>query len=144
MPLGELFIKDLETGVWEDTYKEWGMSLSDTGLSALMTPAPNKEYIKSSSRLENGVRVVVDAKKDERSLTLPFHITAKTKDEFFTRYEKLCQVLSRGDVWIKTKYQPNVVYKCVYKNCSQFSQFIQLMAHFSLKLEEPNPKDRSE
>lgn len=144
MPKGELFIKDFASGTWLDAYDEWGMSMSDTGLSVLMTPVPNKEYLKSSSRLENGTRVIVNAKKDERSLTLPFHITAKTKELFFERYEKVCEILAQGNIWIKTKYQPNVVYKCVYINCSPFSQFIQQMAHFSLKLEEPNPADRSE
>lgn len=143
MPAGELFIKDT-SGLWQDTYEKWGMSMSDTALSKLMTPAPNKEYIENASRLEHGKRVIVNAKVDARKLSLPFHITANDKDLFFERYYALCQILESGNIWIKTKYQPNVVYKCVYINCTQFSQFVQQMAHFTLNLEEPNPKDRSE
>lgn len=143
MPKGELYIKDLG-GNWTDAYTEWGLSMSDTGLSSLMTPAPNKEYITDESRLEHGKRIIVDAKIDSRSLTLPVHITANSKEEFFERYGRFCEILAGGNIVLKTRFQPNIVYKCVYVNCSGFSQFVQEMAHFTLKLEEPNPTDRTD
>lgn len=143
MPKGELFIKDVN-GNWQDSYEAWGLSMSDTSLSALMTPAPNKDYIKNRSRLESGERCIVNAKKDSRSLNLSIHIKAKTKEDFFNKYNEFCKVLGSGNVWIKTKYQDGVVYKCIYINCPQFSQFMQGMGFFTLKLEEPNPDDRVE
>lgn len=44
----ELFING------KDAYVEWGISMDNTSLSALMTPAPNKAFIESESRLEHG------------------------------------------------------------------------------------------
>ena len=36
------------------------------------------------------------------------------------------------------------IYKTIYLSCNQFTQFMRGIASFSLKLNEPNPKDRSE
>lgn len=129
----------------KDARQEWGISLSDGALSALMTPAPNKAYITSRSRQEHG-SVVINAnpKVDERSLSLPIHLTAPTKELFFERYERFCnEVLATGVVDIVTKFQPNITYKCIYESCSQFSQFEQGIGKFILKLIEPDPTNRS-
>lgn len=48
MPQEELFING------KDAYTTWGISMDDTALSALMTPAPNKEFIENKSRMEHG------------------------------------------------------------------------------------------
>lgn len=45
MPQEELFING------KDAYTTWGISMDDTALSALMTPAPNKEFIENKSRM---------------------------------------------------------------------------------------------
>ena len=139
MPKGELFINNV------DAYTQWGVSLSDTALSALMTPSANKAYITNKSRLEHGKRVIVnDTKVDERSITINIHLTAPNEQEFFNRYNKFCQeVLAQGVVDIKTKYQPNVVYHMIYESCTQFSQFMRGIAKFTLKLVEPNPNNRT-
>ena len=42
MPQEELFING------KDAYTTWGISMDDTALSALMTPAPNKEFIEKA------------------------------------------------------------------------------------------------
>ena len=143
MPKGELFINKNANGDWQDAYINWGLSLSDTGLSVLMTPPSHKEYISDDSRLENGKRVIVDVKLASRSLSLPVHITASSKELFYQRYLSFCEELKKGELQIMTKYQPEVVYRCVYIDCKQYSQFRQQMAHFSLTLDEPNPANRS-
>ena len=135
---GELYING------KDAYDTWGISMTDTSLSSLMTPAPNKEYIENSSRLEHGKRVITDnAKVDERSLSLEIHLIAPTRDLFFERYLSFCEELKKGALEIKTSYQVDVVYRMIYKSCSQFSQFMQGIGKFTLKLEEPNPEDRN-
>ena len=136
---GELFING------KDAYTEWGVSMDTSSLSALMTPAANKDLPENKSRLEHGKRVITDAsiiKIDERQFTLTINLTAKNEVEFFTRYNSFCEELATGRLNIYTKYQPGVVYKTIYKSCNQFTQFMRGIAHFSLKLEEPNPKDR--
>lgn len=135
---GELFING------KDAYTTWGISMDDTSLSALMTPAANKELIENKSRLEHGKRVIpVNPKVDERSLTLQIHLTASDQAQFFARYDSFCKELATGVLNIETKYQPGVVYKTIYQSCSQFSQFMQGIGKFTLKLNEYNPSDRS-
>ncbi|WP_298072229.1 hypothetical protein [uncultured Bacteroides sp.] len=134
---GELYING------KDAYDTWGISMADTSLSALMTPAPNKEYIENKSRLEHGKRVITEnVKVDERSLSLEIHLTATHKDQFFERYLSFCEELKKGALEIKTSYQKDVIYRMIYKSCSQFSQFMQGIGKFTLKLEEFNPENR--
>lgn len=138
MPKGELFING------KDAYVEWGLSMETGGLSALMTPPPNKELIENKSRLEHGKRVIASTNKlDERDLNLPIHITAISEEDFMSKYSSFCEELKNGKINITTKYRPNEVYRTNYMSCTQFSQFRQQMAKFTLKLNEPNPYDRS-
>lgn len=135
---GELFINN------KDAYTTWGISIDNTSLSALMTPAPLKEFPKDSSRIEDGTQVDVDnSKVDERDLTLQINLTAKTEEAFFEQYLSFCEELRNGSLYIRTKYQPDVVYKTIYLSCNQFSQFMRGIGKFILKLNEPNPTDRN-
>ena len=130
---GEFYIND------KDAYTTWGISMDTSSLSALMTPPPMKEFIENKSRLENGKRVITsDSKIDERNITLTFNLTAKS-----VRYNSFCEELATGVLHIRSKYQPNVVYKTIYLSCNQFTQFMRGIASFSLKLVEPNPADRT-
>ena len=156
MPKGELFFRNhdgitpvngsLSEG-WVDAYLQWGVSLTDSALSALMTPAPNKSVVENNSRIEHGKRVIknpVYSKKDERDVNLEMHINAKDKTDFFDKYDRFCsEVLDYGFIDIKSVYMPTKVFKMTYVNCSQFTEFIQQLARFTLRLNEPNPKDRS-
>lgn len=139
MPKGELFINGL------DAYERWGVSLSDTALSALMTPSPQKKFISSKSRLKDGKSIVVNNPKvDERSVSIIIHLIARNEAEFFSNYEKFCnEVLAKGYLTIETKFQQGVIYKMEYESCSQFSQFMRGIAKFTLKMTEPNPNNRS-
>lgn len=140
MPKGELWINGV------DAYMRWGVSLSDTALSALMTPSSNKAYITNKSRLEHGTRVILnDIKVDERSVSISINLTAKDEQDFFNKYNLFCkEVLAGGKIDIKTKYQKGVEYHMVYESCSQFSQFMRGIGKFTLKLTEYNPNNRDE
>ena len=135
---GELFINN------KDAYTTWGISMDDTSLSALMAPHPLKEFVENSSRLEHGKRVdTSNPKIDERNITLQLNLTARDKDEFFNRYLSFCDELAKGVLNIRTKYQPSVTYHTIYVSCSQFSQFMQGIGKFTLRLNEPNPSERN-
>lgn len=134
MPQGELYING------KDAYATWGISMDMSSLSALMTPASQKELVENKSRLEHGKRVVTaNPKLDERNLTLTINLTAPDEDTFFTRYQSFCEELATGVLNIRTKYQPTVMYRTLYLSCSQFTQFMRGIASFSLKLCEYNP-----
>lgn len=136
---GEYFING------KDAYTEYGISLSDGALSTLMTYPSMKENVKNKSRLQHGARVVVDNPKyDERSINLPFHITASSKTDFFTKYGKFCDdVLSTGKINISTIFQPTKEYKLIYESCQQFTEYEQEMAMFVLRCTEIDPTDRT-
>lgn len=134
---GELFINS------KDAYTTWGISMDTSSLSALMTPSPVKEFVENKSRLEHGKRIISSSPKvDERNVTLTINLTARNEQQFFERYLSFCSELETGVLNIKTSYQPNIIYKMIYLSCSQFTQFMRGIAKFSLKLNEPNPKDR--
>lgn len=136
---GELYING------KDAYLTWGISMDDTSLSELMTPPANKAFIENESRLQHGKRVLaVLPRMDQRNLTLQINLTAATEAQFFARYGEFCKELAAGTLHIRTKYQPGVVYKTIYLSCGQFSQFMRGIGKFSLKLNEPNPNDRTE
>ena len=106
--IGELFING------KDAYAAWGISMDDTSLSALMTPAPNKGLTENKSRLEHGKQIISsNPKKDERNLILQLNLTAPDRDTFFSRYDSFCNELDTGVLEIRTKYQPTVVYRTI-------------------------------
>ena len=164
MPKGELFIRKAseagtQNGGWVDAYDSYGVSFSDPSLSALVTPAPNKEPIQNKSRLQHGKRVVRNkdyVKKDEREVTLEMHISAANKAEFWTKYNAFCdEILDYGHIDIKHKDITYVdkedgnavkhkVFRMNYLSCTQFSEFMQQLAKFSLRLSEPDPANRKE
>ena len=146
MAKGILYIKTANTNGWVDAYDTWGLSLSQTGLSRLMTPAPNKSAVTNKNIISHGASVVQNTfYKDVRQVSLEVHITARTKDVFMQRYASFCsQVLDAGYILIKTSYQPNEVYHFLYLDCTQFSEFLREMAKFTLTLEEPHPEIRTD
>lgn len=128
----------------KDAYISWGISLDETSLSELMTPASNKEFIENESRLEHGKQVLVsNPRLNSRNLTLKINLTASSERQFFERYNSFCKELATGVLEIRTMYQPNLMYKTIYQSCSQFSQFMRGIGKFTLKLIEPNPNDRA-
>lgn len=136
--IGDLKINNI------DAFERYGINIEDGAISTLMTPAPMKGFIENKSRLRHGKVVLTKYPRyDEREITLPFHLIAKTKEDFFQKYHLFCEeVLSKGRIELITKYEPNVVYRLDYLSCTQFRQFIREMAVFSLKVSEPDPTNR--
>lgn len=141
MRIGEMFING------HDAYLTWGVYPDETSVSALMTPAPNKDYIYNESPLNNGKKLASqdkDIKIDSREFTLNLNFSAPSKDVFLTRYYAFCQdVLAKGVMKIEVKYLPNIVFKCVYGSCQQFHEWMFGLAKYELKLTELDPTDRS-
>lgn len=141
MRIGEMFING------KDAYLAWGIYLDSSGVSTLMTPPPNKEYIFNTSPLVHGQMLAsrdVDIKLASRDISLGLYFTAPTKETFLNRYNAFCNdILAHGKLDINVKYLPGVVFKCVYSSCSQFQEWMFGLAKFELKLTELNPMDRN-
>lgn len=126
--------------------KTYGISLAAGSFTALLTPVPVKEYITNKSALSHGKQVLCKddyrPKLDERDIQLTLHIHARDMNQFLERYNRFVEVLQKGKIDISTKYQPGVVYHCLYISCSQFLQYNGRLGKFVLKLNEPNPNKR--
>lgn len=136
--IGDLFINRI------DAYEAYGISLEPSARAALMTPAANKDLVSSASRLEHGTRYIAGyaPRSAERDVQLNLHITARSEADFLTKYAAFCAVLEGEKLDISIKEQPNVTYRCIYRSCTQYQEWGMGIAKFTLRLTEPNPKDR--
>lgn len=137
---GEVFINEL------DAFENWGISFTDKSLSTLMEPEPLKTPVENKSTTRDGkqIRKEDQPKVDERDLTLAVQLYARNRTELFSRLKSFKTELKKRRIVIRTKYEPGVYYRCDYQSCTQYTSFHRGMATFSLKLNEPNPNNRSE
>ncbi len=139
------YIRAIGDEEWKDLYAEYGIFLSDTAVSRLMTPAPNKEAIENNGSLMHGKRVIRDTdsvRKQDRNISLEIFI-AGPKSTFLARYGSFCQdILDKGFFEISTSYLPNTVYRLTYLDCTQFSEFDMNIGKFVLNVNEPDPTNR--
>lgn len=135
-----------------DTYTRWGITLAETSVTALMTPPPLKSYITNKSALAHGKQVLTDSgnvpKVDERDVQLVFALEAKTLAQFFMRYNSFCNEMKKGamtlllHVWEGDSYI-KITYNLTFNSCSQYSEYNGRLARFVLKVNEPNPENRT-
>lgn len=135
-----------------DAYDKWGIIVTTTTVSELMTPAGQKALVSNKSRLEDGKRVITrNPRKEDREVTLNIQMVAKTKEQFLANYSSFCEELAKGRLEIWTAYQahkengvivPDVIYRMDYISCSQYSEFMFGIGRYTLRLNEPDPTDR--
>lgn len=122
----------------------WGVVPTGQTLSALLAPPPMKPRTSFSSRLENGTRIDnSNPRVAERSVNLEIQMLADSPEQFYSRHEDFCNELAKGEIKLYTSDRPETVYRMLYDSCTAYTQFIREYATLSLKLTEPNPKDRN-
>ena len=132
-------------GSWKDAYTQWGLSLEDGGLSKLVTPRPHKQPVTNKNVTASGAHVI-DATVgivDERTISLPMHITAPDKATFWSRYRAFCSVLEAGTITLRSNYFKDgngspIVFTLIYQDVQNFTEFIQEMAKFDVVFYESN------
>ena len=133
-------------GAWIDSYERYGITLEETSMSKLMTPAPNKEAVENKSDLQHGKRIIRDSsavKKDERNVSLILNMSASSKESFLTRYGMFCtEILDNGYIDIRVSYLSDVIYRMTYLDCTQFMEFEMGIGKYTLSLNEPDPTNR--
>ena len=123
--------------------EEWGVFATETSLTELMTPPPQKDLVSNESRLEHGKRVITkNPKVKDRDVTLTLNFVAPSERAFLDNYASFCQELAKGRLEIRIDYIPRVIYRMDYKDCTQFKEFRRRMAKASLRLNEPDPTNR--
>lgn len=135
--VGELIING------KDAYINWGITLDDTSVAALMTPPPVKDFTENKSRSIDGKVVnIKNPRVDERNIQLSINITATDRGAFLLRYWSFCEELATGQLDIQTVFTGSAVYRTIYKDCRQFEQFNGRIGKFVLTLNEPDPSNR--
>ena len=135
--VGELIING------KDAYINWGITLDDTSVAALMTPPPVKDFTENKSRSIDGKVVnIKNPRLDERNIQLSINITAPDRGAFLLRYWSFCEELATGQLDIQTVFTGSAVYRTIYKDCRQFEQFNGRIGKFVLTLNEPDPSNR--
>jgi hypothetical protein len=136
---GDLYINGV------DAYTEYGLSFEDTALAQLLTFPQAKERVSNTSRLFDGKKVLnTNPKMDSREITIPFHIVG---NDALAKYDLFnSQVLSTQELRIWSKYLPDREFYMLYVSCTSLSSYFQngfKIMRFSLKLEEPDPTNRT-
>lgn len=131
--------------------EKWGIIFTEEALTALMTPAAKKEYIKNECAIADGEELLSVGeyvpKTAARDIQLMLGMKAKSLADFLINYRSFVAELGKGaldivlNVWDDNTYF-NETYHTVYMSCSQYSEFNGRLAKFLLKLREPNPNKR--
>ena len=143
---GSAFIKlqsEADTA-YQDIFEVYGVSFIKGGYLKLLNTSKAKEYVKNESRLEHGTRYLASpnyAKRSEREVSLDILFEANSMADFVTKYEAFTDRVSSGLFFLKIPTYHRV-FKLVYSDITPKQKYRENKATFTLKLTEPNPKDR--
>lgn len=126
--------------------KEWGLLTTPNTLSALLAPPSMKTRPTFTSRLEPGTRTDTENPQvAARDLNLEVQLTARTPQQFYERLQSFTRFLTEAtEIALRLSDRPDVCYNLIYSSCGTFTQFCRGIATLSLKMNEPDPTDRTE
>ena len=128
----------------KDAYSEFGAVFLRGTYETLLKPAPMKDYITNTSRLEHGVRYLANAntaKTNERTIQLSIFINGSSERDYIEKVSALMTELEKGSFTLKVM-DLGYVYNLVYTDCASYGDYGRKRGKFTLKLIEPNTKDR--
>lgn len=126
---------------------EMGAALEHGGYSALMMPAPLKEFVENDDPLKDGTEVITEiddesvAKLRERDVTLTFLIKGKDREDFLEKYNAFTSLLQKGSITLNI---PDLgqIYRLIYSNATQYDNYLLKACRLAVKFREPNPANR--
>lgn len=127
----------------KDSRQTWGVTFGDGSLSELQKPAPMKKNVENSSRLTNGKQVIRSNKVDTRDVSLIFWLSAPDIETYQKRYNSFIEELHKDTIVLETKFEPGKKYRLNYDSCNNYKVYNGTLGKFTLKLNEPDPTNRS-
>lgn len=138
-----------------DAWEKWGVVMGDGFIDSLLAPPPPKPAIRSSSRLENGIRMILRPKKtpfdayaryiDSRDLTLMFNMHAVTERALVDNRAAFLDEMLSGwvDICVPSISEKGP-YRLVWTGLgTTFSVSLDRRScRMMLKFTEPNPTNR--
>ena len=145
---GSAFIKlqTEEDSSYEDIFLMYGVSFFKGSYLKLLNTSKANEYVKNESRLEHGTRYLASpqyAKRGEKEVSLDILLEADSMADFVSKYENFTDRISDGLIFLKIPTYHRV-FKLVYSDILPKQEYRDKKATFTLRLIEPNPKDRIE
>ena len=125
-----------------------GVSLEKGSYSALLLPAPLKDFVENNDPTKNGTEVLTH-KKDgtplariaERDITLTFLIVGDNKADFMAKYAAFTALLHDGDIDLYVS-DLDRTFHLIYSGATQYDNFRLKACKLAVKFREPNPANR--
>lgn len=122
---------------------DFGATLLAGAYSALMTPAPLKDFIENNDRSKDGTDVLVNnPRKAERDVTLSFLIEGSSKEDYHTHYSTFLSELYKGKILLYVE-ELDETFRLLYANATQFENWRLHACRIAVKFREPNPANRA-
>lgn len=128
----------------KDAFTTWGCFLGNNSVDQLLTPAPAKKRLSNESRLLPGKQVIEgDNIVASRDVTLIVYFKGKGLADIYSKIENFTTELLTGISTFILTDLPLIKFKLDYDSASSLKQVNGKLAKISIKLNEPNPSDRS-
>lgn len=131
---------------YKNIWNEFGASLSDGALSALLAWPEVKERISNESRLEDGRRIDGNAPVhfQPRTITLEMHIIASSLTDFLEKERAFFHFLADNPRGIKLElygvyglpYNKLIAFNLQYLSCTQFGVYNGTLGKFAVRFIE--------
>ena len=129
-----------------DIKAEFGVSLSDGAISALLAWPDVKERISNESRLEDGKRtdIMAPTRFSARNITLEMHLIASDFGDLLAKERAFLAALTyspEGIILLFEIYGQTIQYRLQYISCTQFAVFGGTLAKYAVRFEERVPRN---
>ncbi len=124
-----------------------GVTLESGAYSAFRTSPQLKDFVCNDDPTSPGIEVITefpDGKSasviKEREITLTFLIEGNDVDDFSAKYDAFVSMLLKGSV-VLTVPELGKGYRLIYRNCTQYDNYLLKACRMAVKFLEPNPAD---
>lgn len=124
-----------------------GVTLLSGAYSALMAPAPLKDFVENDDPLKDGTDVLspinggtLRPRIKERDITLTFLIQGESEPDFIRNYTDFVNTLHEGDIVLFVDDLRKYFY-LIYRNCTQFDNYRLNACKLAVKFREPRPQE---
>ena len=136
----------------QDAYNIFGITADDGFIDALLMPAPKKEYLSNSSRLNNGEDVDNRNSKFDKKTNITLYMRIEgfgstesaMKASYLAHLKLFYQELAKDNFNIVVPALGAEVYHLIYSKSSTFSSNLnKTSSKMSFVFEEPDPTNRT-